>query len=56
MSPSDEYRQRAKKDRLLAQQESLPNVRAALAASAAKWEFLAEVTAREGRVGLAAAR
>lgn len=54
MSPSVEYRQLAIKHRLLAQQEGLPNVRAILAASAEKLEFLAEVTASEERTGLRA--
>ena len=54
MSPSVEYRQLAMKHRLLAQQEGLPNVRAILAASAEKWEFLADVTASEEQTGLRA--
>lgn len=47
MSASEDYRQIAAKHRVLAQQESLPSVRALFAASADKWDFLADVTARE---------
>ena len=54
MAASEEYRQLAIKHRLLAQQERLPNAKAVLAASAEKWEFLAEVTAYEEQNGLAA--
>ena len=54
MAASEEYRQLAVKHRLLAQQEQLPNARAVLAASAEKWEFLAETTAREEQNGLRA--
>jgi hypothetical protein len=49
-----EYRRIALNDRLRAEREPLPNVRALLAASAEKWEFLAEVTAREDHAGMAA--
>ena len=54
MSASVEYRQLATRHRLLAQQEELPNVRALLAASAEKWAFLAEITAREDQHALQA--
>lgn len=51
MSASSEYRQLAVRNRVLAQRESLPSVRAVLTASAEKWEFLAEVAARQDPLG-----
>ena len=47
MSTSNEYRLLALRQRVLAQRERLPQVRATLTASADKWEFLAEAAGRE---------
>lgn len=47
MSASEEYRLLATRNRLLAQREHLPRVRAILTASAEKWDFLAEVAAQQ---------
>lgn len=51
MSTSNEYRLLALRQRVLAQRERLPQVRAILAASADKWEFLAEAAARQDGSG-----
>lgn len=49
---SEEFRHIAEEHRSLARQEALPNVRAVLAASAEKWEFLADIAARDDQRGL----
>jgi hypothetical protein len=46
MSTPNEYRLLALRQRILAQRERLPQVRAVLTASAERWEFLAEAEAR----------
>lgn len=47
MSELDHYRKLARSDRLRAQQETLPRVKAMLSASADRWEYLARAAAAD---------